>query len=182
MADREPGHATDGGPGHTEQTDLVLDLRVPEPLIDLSDAPTVELTAPPGRRHDDLIGAIPSAADYQIIGATGVDAIERRDSLYRARYLAVWLIALLNLADIVTTYVAISMGALEGNPVVAWMIEARVVVLAKILVCGSLIFGAILARLRRRRVTLVGLCAAWAVVGVYALIVLLNTLNVISHL
>ena len=181
MADREPAQTADGGPDQTEQTDLMLDLRVPEPLIDLSDAPTVELTAPPDRR-DRLDGAIPSAADYQIIGATGVDAIERRDSLYRARYVAVWLIALLNIADIVTTYVAISMGALEGNPVVAWMIEARVVVLAKILVCGSLIFGAILARLRRRRVTLVGLCAAWAVVGVYSFVVLLNTLNVISHL
>ena len=67
----------------------------------------------------------------------------------------VWLIALLNIGDIVATYLAISLGALEGNPVVAWMIETRVVVLAKILVCGS-DFGAILARLRRRRVTLGG--------------------------
>lgn len=143
-----------------ERDDVVLDLRGAEPLIDLRDAPSVRLSGPPTPRHE----------------------IERRDATQRARYVAVIVIAVLNMFDIITTYVAISMGAHEGNPIVAWMISSRFIIFAKILTCGALIFGAIVASQRRRRVTLPGLCIAWAVVGVYSLVVVLNTVNVLSRI
>ena len=107
---------------------------------------------------------------------------ERRDALQRSRLAAVIAIALLNTFDLITTYVAIAAGAHEANPVVAWMISSRVVVVFKVAICASLIIGALLARRRRHRVTLTGLCTAWAVVGVYSLVVVLNTLTVLAHL
>ena len=152
----------------TDREQLVLDLRGLEPLIDLRDAPTIRLTGPP---------VLEVAGDSVV-----VPEIERRDATQRARYIAVVAIAVLNIFDIITTYVAISMGAHEGNPIVAWMISSKFIIFAKILTCGALIFGALLASQRRRRVTLPGLCIAWAVVGVYALVVALNTLNVLSRI
>ena len=62
------------------------------------------------------------------------------------------------------------------------MIESRAVVFAKVLICGSLIVGVVVAKNRHRRVTLAGLCTAWAVVGVYSLVVVINTLSVWSRL
>ena len=145
----------------TERDDVVLDLRGPEPLIDLGD----------------------SSLAAQRPGETkALHAIERRDGTQRARYVAVVTIAVLNVFDLITTYVAISMGAHEANPIVAWMISSRFIIVAKVLVCGALIFGALFANRRRLRVTLPGLCIAWAVVGVYSLVVLLNTLNVLSRI
>jgi hypothetical protein len=183
MADRNSAHPVgvpDRIEGTAEASDFVLDLRDPEPLIDLSDAPTIRLTGPA-----PLDGSVDAPAASPAHGATaraGIDVVERRDATQRARYVAVVVIAVLNIFDLITTYVAISLGAREGNPIVAWMISSRLIIFAKILVCGALIFGAILANHRRQRVTLPGLCIAWAVVGVYSLVVLLNTLNVLSHL
>ena len=158
----------DRATGAAERDQLVLDLRGLEPLVDLRDAPSIRLAGPP-------VVETPRAA-------AGLAEIERRDATQRARYIAVLMIAVLNVFDIITTYVAISLGAHEANPLVAWMISSRFIIFAKILTCGGLIFGAILASQRRRRVTLPGLCIAWAVVGVYALVVLLNTLNVLSRI
>jgi len=107
---------------------------------------------------------------------------ERRDALQRSRLAAVIAIAVLNTFDLITTYVAIAAGAHEANPVVAWMISSRLVIVFKVAVCASLIIGALLAKRRRRRVTLTGLCTAWAVVGVYSLVVVINTLTVWAHL
>jgi Domain of unknown function (DUF5658) len=151
-----------------DRDQLVLDLRGLEPLVDLRGAPTIRLSGPP------LLEAPLEAA--------APPEIERRDATQRARYIAVVVIAVLNIFDIITTYVAISMGAHEGNPLVAWMISSKFIIFAKILTCGGLIFGALLASQRRRRVTLPGLCIAWAVVGVYSLVVVLNTLNVFSRI
>ena len=106
---------------------------------------------------------------------------ERRDAVQRSRLVAVVLIAVLNAFDLVTTYVAIAEGAHEANPIVAWMISSRLVVVVKVAICASLIIGAVVARRRRRRVTLTSLCAAWAVVGVYSLVVVINTLSVWAH-
>jgi len=108
--------------------------------------------------------------------------IERRDALQRSRLAAVVTIAVLNTFDLVTTYVAIAEGAHEANPIVAWMISSRLVIVVKVAICASLIIGAVLARRRRRRVTLVSLCAAWVVVGVYSLVVVINTLSVWAHI
>ena len=114
--------------------------------------------------------------------AVDTGSVERRDAIQRSRLVAVVLIATLNMFDLITTYVAISQGAHEANPIVAWMISSRAVVVAKILICGWLIVSVVVAKNRRRRVTLAGLCTAWAVVGVYSLVVVINTLTVWSRL
>jgi hypothetical protein len=181
MGDRQTHRsADDRAPDTTGRADVVLDLRGTEPLIDLRDAPTVRLTGPPTLDAPPNTAAV--APERRLDDTTALHEIERRDATQRARYIAVLVIAVLNIFDIITTYVAISLGAREGNPIVAWMISSRFIIFAKILICGSLIFGAILANQRRRRVTLPGLCIAWAVVGVYSLVVLLNLLNVLSRI
>ncbi|MGZ4703235.1 MAG: DUF5658 family protein [Acidimicrobiales bacterium] len=162
--------------GTTVPPDVVLDLRDTEPLVDLRGAPSIRLTGSPAPVPLEGAGGLAP------IEVTGLDGSEHRDATQRARYIAVLVIAVLNLFDIVTTYVAISLGAHEANPMVAWMISSPFVALAKVIVCGSLIAGAVLAKHWRRRVTLPGLCTAWAVVGVYSVVVLLNTVNVLSRI
>jgi hypothetical protein len=126
-------------------------------------------------------GATSSTASDRAPASTLVVA-ERRDALQRSRLAAVIAIAVLNTFDLITTYVAIAAGAHEANPVVAWMISSRLVIVFKVAICASLIIGALFAKRRRRRVTLTGLCTAWAVVGVYSLVVVINTLTVWAHL
>ena len=129
----------------------------------------------------DLRDSVMAAGQGPVV-TVGPHQTDQREATQRARYIAVVTIAVLNVFDLITTYAAIAAGAEEGNPLVAWMIESRLVVVAKALVCGFLIVGAILAKRWRRRITLPALCAAWAVVGVYSVVVLLNTLNLISRL
>jgi hypothetical protein len=130
----------------------------------------------------DLRDSVMAAGNGPVVTVGRADLVEQRLATQRARYLAVVVIAVLNGFDLITTYAAIAAGAHEGNPLVAWMIESRLVVVAKVVVCGFLIAGAVLARRWKRRVTLPALCAAWAVVGVYSLVVLLNTINLLSRL
>jgi hypothetical protein len=139
--------------------EAVVELRNGEPVIDLRE----DKTGP-------IVGRSPSAALY-----------ERRDATQRARFIAVVVIAVLNVFDLITTYAAISVGAHEGNPIVSWAVSSPLIGVAKVLVCGTLIFGAIIASRTRRVVTLPALCAAWAVVGIYSLVVLLNTINLASR-
>ena len=122
-------------------------------------------------RSGPIVGRSPAAAE----------AYERRDATQQARFVAVLVIAVLNALDLVTTYLAISVGAHEANPVVSWAISSPLVAVAKVLICGTLIAGAAFTRRWRRRVSLPAVCAAWAVVGFYALVVLLNVVNVLSH-
>jgi hypothetical protein len=105
---------------------------------------------------------------------------ERRTDTWRAWFVAIGAIVLLNAIDIVTTYVAIDMGADEGNPIVAWMISNRLVIVVKAAVCAGIVASAVVARRRGRRVTLAELSLAWFVVGVYTLVVVLNSITVIS--
>lgn len=179
MADSEKtdrSRRDDRSAGETEPSGAVLDLRGTEPLVDLHDAPSVRFMGPPP------FGPPAALRGNRASGPAGIDGVERRDAIQRARYVAVVMIAVLNVFDLVTTYVAISLGAHEGNPIVAWMISSRAVVVVKVLVCGALVYGAIVAKRRRFRVSLTGLCVAWAVVGIYSLVVLINTLSVWSHL
>jgi hypothetical protein len=159
-----------------EPSHYVLDLRGPEPVIELSDGRTLHPDDSEWPRPPLALGGAPQARPAPN------PLSERRDATQRARFAAVVTIAVLNVFDLITTYVAIALGAHEGNPIVAWFIESHLVILLKAVVCGSLIIGAILASRWERRVTLPGLCMAWAVVGIYSLVVLLNTLNVLSRL
>jgi hypothetical protein len=144
-------------------------------IIDSSDPQGLEL-------GPDVEATIDLRVTPPVVELREAPAVERRSAIEQSRFVAVVVIAVLNVIDLITTYVAISHGAHEGNPVVAWMISSHVVVLAKIGLCGSLIFGVITARNRRRRVSLLSLCMAWAVVGVYSLVVVINSLTVWSHL
>jgi hypothetical protein len=165
-SDRASGAPSETGEGPS------LDLREREPLIDLRGAPSVRFAAP-------LAHGMPVASAHL---TPEIVAFERRDAFQRSRLVAVVVIAVLNAFDLVTTYLAISRGAHEANPIVAWMISSRFIVFAKVMLCGSLILGAVAATHRRRRVTLAGLCAAWAVVGVYSLVVVINTSTLWAHL
>lgn len=98
----------------------------------------------------------------------------------KARYIAVWVIAILNMGDIVSTYVALSMGRVESNPLAAFFLETKALIPLKIFICAWLIFGAILARQRRQMVPIGALCAAWFVAGVYGLVVVLNTIKIFT--
>ena len=139
--------------------EVVVDPRTGEVVIDLRDD-----------RSGPIVGRSRSAANY-----------ERRDATQRARFVAVVVISVLNVFDLLTTYAAIAVGAHEGNPLVSWAIGSPFVAVAKVLVCGTLILGAVVASRTRRVVTLPALCAAWAVVGIYSLVVLLNFLNLVSR-
>jgi hypothetical protein len=157
------GHAPGGGAATRSAPEPLLDVRDDEPLVDLREAPSVKFTASPAR-------------------ADGQAPVERRDAIQRSRLIAVVIIAVLNIFDLITTYYAIAHGAHEGNPIVAWMIASRFVVVAKVSLCATLIIGAVFATRRRRRVTLASLCTAWAVVGVYSMVVVINSLTVWSHI
>jgi hypothetical protein len=150
--------------GTTVPPEAVLDLTGAEAVIDLTGAPSARANP----------ATVPA-------GVGGFDGFEHRDATQQARYIAVLVIAVLNVFDIITTYVAISLGAHEGNPLIAWVISTPFVAVAKILVCSTLIAGAVLAKHWRRRVSLPALCMAWAVVGVYSVVVLVNVLNVLSR-
>ncbi len=174
MTDRQRTDPSGPGGGTVDASEplgAVLDLGHVEPLVDLRDQPSISFDGQPGREASVPTGQLDAAA-------TG--SVERRDAIQRSRFVAVVLIAVLNMFDLITTYVAIAQGAHEGNPIVAWMISSRAVVLAKILICGWLIVSVVVAKNQRRRVTLAGLCTAWAVVGVYSLVVVINTLTVWS--
>lgn len=157
----EPGSPTTVDPQVDPLAGLIVDLRGGQEVIDLRDDPT-----------GPIVGRSPSAS---------ASTYERRDATQRARFIAVVAIAVLNVFDLITTYAAIAEGAHEGNPLVAWAISSPLVGVAKVLVCGTLILGAVIASRTRRVVSLPALCAAWAVVGIYSLVVLLNVLNLLSH-
>lgn len=92
----------------------------------------------------------------------------------RSRLRAVVLIAVLNVLDIVTTTAALRMGADEGNPVAAFLIDRHLLVPAKVVLCGTVVAG---IRYRRRRPVRLP-SFEWLVVGVYTLVVTLNTITI----
>ena len=91
---------------------------------------------PPGR---------PVRPDRRAVAVCRERCYERRDATQRARFIAVVVIAVLNVLDLITTYAAIAAGAHEGDPLVSWAISSPLVAVAKVLVCGTLILGAVVA-------------------------------------
>lgn len=88
---------------------------------------------------------------------------------------AAWLIVALNVFDVVITFIAISRGASEGNPLSAWLITTRALVPLKLGVSAFAAWGL----LRKEPITLWTLCIAWAVIGIYSLTAALNTIHAI---
>jgi hypothetical protein len=97
--------------------------------------------------------------------------------LVRAFFVALGALVLLNMADLLTTHIDLSMAAshgrhlVEGNPLAKAMSATGRVAVAKGLLLGLLAWRAF-----RRGVSLSVLCATWAVAGIYAMTVVSNLL------
>lgn len=103
----------------------------------------------------------------------------RVDALHRPRIIAAWLILALQVIDLTLTYWAISHGAVEGNPMAVWLIETKIAIPVKVSIG---IFAVWVATAHRATTTVMTLCAAWAVVGVYMLVAALNTATLIHYI
>lgn len=99
--------------------------------------------------------------------------------LPRSQLRAAWLLLWLNALDLVLTYTAIHHGAVEGNPLAVWLIASYVAIPAKLGLAGFAIWA---TKKWPARVTLRTVTAAWWAVGVYSLVVVLNTITLISYL
>ena len=80
-------------------------------------------------------------------------------------------IAVLNLADILTTRAVVGHGAIESNPLSAILLTNGRVELVKAIVLAGLIY-----RVPRRRATVALHAVLWFVAGFYALTVMSNLL------
>jgi hypothetical protein len=97
--------------------------------------------------------------------------IELRESRWRA---VIWIVTL-QVLDVVTTYVAIKWcGAEEGNPATKWLVESYAIVVAKLVVCFGIIRFAIKAP-----PSVMTLALSWVVVGMYLMVIIFNTMNII---
>lgn len=103
-------------------------------------------------------------------------AVERRSQVLHSRILAAWVIMVMNVLDVVTTSMVLRRGGVEANPISAFLIEYRVLWVAKFLVpCWILLF-AYIGRARRDRVDERLYAAVWFVAGLYSMIVVSNAL------
>jgi hypothetical protein len=95
--------------------------------------------------------------------------------LLRAFFVALAALVLLNVADLITTHIDLSMAAshgkhlVEGNPLAQALLATGRVAMAKTAFLGLLAWRAF-----RKGVSLSVLCATWAVAGIYAMTVVSN--------
>jgi len=105
------------------------------------------------------------------------DAFRDLYTLPRTHFHAIVAVAVLNALDLLTTKIALDRGAVEGNPLAELLLRyPAVLVGAKVFLCGCLLAAAVL----HRRVTASQVAAAWFVVGVYSLVVVLNTCHILA--
>jgi hypothetical protein len=91
----------------------------------------------------------------------------------RTIVIPVALLAVLNLADVVLTRLALAAGAVEVNPLARILLAGGRVELLKVAVLCALAL-----RAARRRPTLAFAVACWTVTGAYAMVVASNLLSV----
>jgi len=103
-----------------------------------------------------------------------MDAVEHAE-LYRARVAGAIIVTVLNSLDLILTYWALSRGATEGNPLAVWLIHTKLAIVLKLGLCAGILIGV----WRHPSTNVLGLCASWAAVGVYFLVVVLNAATVI---
>ena len=107
--------------------------------------------------------------------------VERRSKYIQYYKVAAIVVFILNILDLVSTYLAFSTGAEELNIVADLLITTHIwfvplIFPFKILLCASIIFGAWVMP-RKQRIQLGIVITAWWVAGVYSLVVVLNFLT-----
>src|SRR5579862_4687811 len=78
-------------------------------------------------------------------------------------------LAVLNAADLITTWAALHVGAHEGNPLLSWAIHSPLPLLLKVFAVFAVIVSAVHSTNRVRAVSLL-----WFACGIYAMVVVSN--------
>lgn len=107
---------------------------------------------------------------------------ERRRDRKRAYLVAAYVLLMLNLLDLFSTWLALNGGAQELNVLADFLIQTKIplgfydlslIVPSKVVLCGMVIAGAHLLP-RRRYVDIVLVTGAWWICGVYSFVVVSN--------
>lgn len=98
----------------------------------------------------------------------------RKETMYRPRLIGAILILLFNIFDIILTYWAISKGASEANPLMAWLVETKWMIPLKISIATFIVYA---ADRHREKTNMAVLCSTWLIAGVYACVVLVNLMT-----
>lgn len=116
--------------------------------------------------------------------ATAVTKEESIESFYRPILTAVISIAVLNVLDFLTTITAFHYGATEGNPIAKFLLGYGLLWPTKALVTIVMV-GAILIQryhTKTKPFQLNQVCFMWFVTGIYACVILVNTLTLIRYM
>lgn len=139
-----------------------------EVVIDLRDEPAPSSPRPPRLRRL-LAPAPPPASPVEAARVVRTSAVT----------VAALAIVILNLFDVLTTRIALTNGAAEGNPIASLFVDHLWLFLAIKVVVPV---GVALRMLKiRERTTPMLLAAMWWVVGVYSLTIVVNVLGILRR-
>lgn len=127
---------------------------VPSEVIDLTD------------------GAAPPAPTD---GGPGAQPLPDGRELRRAALAGIVLLALLNVADVVTTELMLARGGIELNPIADYLIGSNTALVAKLALVVMLAVHVI-----RRGPRVITLCLLWLVTGMYVMVVIVNGTQLLS--
>jgi hypothetical protein len=102
--------------------------------------------------------------------------IERRTQVLSSRIAGAWVILVMNILDVITTTIVLNKGGIETNPIAEFLIEYRLLWVAKFVVPFWIVAFAYIGRARRDRVMDKLYAATWFIAGLYSMIVVSNTL------
>jgi len=102
--------------------------------------------------------------------------LERRHGASTSRVLGAWVIMVANILDVLTTQIVLAQGGTELNPIADFLIENRLLWVAKFMIPFWVLLLAYIARSRQIRVVSKISAAVWFVAGLYSFTVLSNTL------
>lgn len=102
--------------------------------------------------------------------------VERRSSVVNSRIAGAWVIMVMNILDVVTTTMVLERGGAEANPIAQFLIDHRLLWIAKFAIPCWILAFAYLGRARRERVVERIYAAVWFIAGLYSMIVVSNTL------
>lgn len=112
---------------------------------------------------------------FELSPTAGI-VVERRTHTLSSRVLGAWVILLMNILDVVTTTMVLDRGGGEANPIATFLIEYRLLWIAKFMIPFWILLFAYIGRARRERVVEKLYAAVWFIAGLYSMIVVSNTL------